>query len=219
MGGLSALGALAADSSGAVNDQGFVRHDGQRDGEVAVGGFEDLRRGVPSRRSGPSVSVRHRSIHTCKRSASAPALPRRGPAELFRVLKPALLQVTHGKVREVQLGDGPFRGQCLDLIRRDSAAKERELIAKGAAVFRREVPRVVPPFGAECIVRAVVARKLVAISFSCLSEGTVCPPTRWERDRGRRRGAAIVVRKSSQRFRVRGCCAYNMRRLKVTNRQ
>src|SRR6185436_13161675 len=74
------------------------------------------------------------------------------------------------KVREIQLCDGPFRGQCLDLILRDSAAKERELIAEGAAVFRREVSCVVPPFGAECIVRAVVAWELVAIPFSCLTE-------------------------------------------------
>ena len=164
---------FAADPSGAVHDQGFVRHDGQRDGEVAVGGFEDLRRGVPSRRlrperfGAPSIDPHVQVLSLRSRFAES------GPAELFRVLKPALLQVTHGKVREVQLRDGPFRGQCLDLIRRDSAAKERELVAEGAAVFRREVPRVVPPFGAECIVRAVVARKLVAISFSGLSEGTV----------------------------------------------
>ena len=63
----------------------------RRDGEVTLGGFEDLRGGVTSRRlrpvrfDAPSINPHVQALSLCSRFAES------GPAELFRIVKPALL--------------------------------------------------------------------------------------------------------------------------------
>ena len=80
-------------------------------------------------------------------------------------MESSVFEIAHGKVGQVELCHRPFRRQSFDLLSRHAATKKGELIAELAAVFRGEVSGVVPPFGAESVMRAVIARKLVAIAF------------------------------------------------------
>ena len=90
--------------------------------------------------------------------------PQSGPADVFGKIELFTGEVADCKMREVQLGDGPPRRECFHLVARDAAAKERQLVAKRASVFGREVSRVVPPFGPKVVVGTMIARENIFVA-------------------------------------------------------
>src|SRR5215475_2455570 len=85
-------------------------------------------------------------------------------ADLFSIMELCPAQVADRKVRKVQLSDGPLRWESFDLLARDAAAKEGQLVAERAPVLGREVACVVPPFGSKVVVGAMIARELVLVA-------------------------------------------------------
>ena len=143
MGGLSGSAAFRLMPSVPCTTSGFPGSNCELDGKVAVRCLESLVSGRLWRFVAPPIDP------DVKRLVSAPALPKPARLILSRIVKPAVAEIAHGKMGQVELCDGPFRRQGFRLIARHATAKEGELIAEWPAVFRRDLAGVVPPFGAK----------------------------------------------------------------------
>ncbi len=172
MGGLARGRAFAADSLCAMQNERFFRCEGKLKGEVPICSLEGLGVWPGSRRFGaPAIDPDMEAI------GIRTGLAQTGPADFFRIMKTALAEIAHGEMGQVELGDGPLRREGSYLLLRHAPAEEGELIAERAAVFCRELPRVVPPFRAKGFMRSVIAWKGIAVAFRGDGE-FLCPVVR-----------------------------------------
>lgn len=160
MGGLASSRAFAADAAAAMQDERFLRREGELEGEVPIRSLDGLGVWRGSRRFGaPSIDPDVEAIMIRTGFAQT------SPADFFRIVKPALAEIAHGKMGQVELRDGPLGREGFHRRARQATAEKGELIAEGPTVLRRELACVVPPFGAEGLMRSVVARKGIAIAL------------------------------------------------------
>src|SRR6185295_17379768 len=94
-----------------------------------------------------------------------------GPAEFLSIQKPVFLHIGKCGMSKVQMPDGPSRRIAASFRMIDRSAKERELVTEVMPVGRGQMTCVIPPFGAEVIVRTMILRKDIGISWSSCLEG------------------------------------------------
>src|SRR6267378_7405545 len=103
VGGLSRGRTFAADPVSPMYDKWFPRRDRELDGHVALRCLEGLcGRSGRWRFGAPSIDP---DVETIMRRAG---LAQTGPAHFVRIVKPALAEIAHGEMGQVQVRDGPL---------------------------------------------------------------------------------------------------------------
>src|SRR5438445_4105188 len=72
--------------------------------------------------------------------------------------------VRDGEMGEIQVAESPARGILGRRLVRDGSLEERELIAERPAVGGPQMAGVVPPFGLEVVVRAMIEREAIGVT-------------------------------------------------------
>jgi hypothetical protein len=156
---LSRGGSFTTDAGVPMHGEGFIRRQCKLYTDVASRCAKLLCEWVSHRRFGaPLIDPGMEPIPLGTGFAQS------GPADVFGIVEAFSGEVADRKVREIELRDGPVRGQRLDLVTRDAAAKERQLVAERSPVLRREVAGVIPPFGPKVVMRTMIARKNIFVA-------------------------------------------------------
>src|SRR5262245_3254137 len=143
-----------------MHDKRFLQRDLERDGDVAFSCLDCLCVWSGQWRFyAPLIDPDVETLTCCA------GLTQTGPAHFVCIVKPALAEIAHGKMGQVEVRDGPLRRQGFRLFARHATAEEGEFIAEWPAVLCRDLAGVVPPFGAKLFMRPVIARKGVVIAF------------------------------------------------------
>src|SRR2546427_12258172 len=72
--------------------------------------------------------------------------------------------VRDSEMGEVQVSESPARGILGRRLVRDGSPEERKLIAESPAVGGAQMAGVVPPFGLEVVVRAMIEREAIGVT-------------------------------------------------------
>src|SRR5207244_1578109 len=87
-----------------------------------------------------------------------------GAGDLFHELKLTPCFVRDSEMGEVQVSESPARGILGRRLVRDGSPEERKLIAESPAVGGAQMAGVVPPFGLEVVVRAMIEREAIGVT-------------------------------------------------------